>query len=144
LRVIGTGVATIDLDDAEGRARATIAHGAITDAPDDLLLGARCRVVLAQDGPSIVLLEPITEGRLAAALARYGQGPVASYMSTVAPGEDVTAAAASAGIALSAAMPGPLGMSRLVLGGPASGPHVILVARGARGDVGPPAATIEP
>jgi hypothetical protein len=144
LRVIGTGVATVDLDQAEERARAMIAHRAITDAPDDVLLGARCRVVIAEEGPSIVLLEPITEGRLAASLARFGQETVVSYLSPVVPGEDVVGPAAIAGISLSSATPGPLGLSRLVLGGPAWGPHVILVERVGPGDVEPPTATIEP
>jgi len=143
LRVIGTGVATVDLDQAEERARATIAQRAIAHAPDDVLLGARCRVVIAEEGPSIVLLEPTTEGRLAASLARFGQETVVSYMSPVVPGEDVVGPAAIAGVRLSSVAPGPLGRSRLVLGGPAWGPHVILVER-APGDVEPPPATIEP
>jgi hypothetical protein len=143
LRVIGRGVATVDLDQAEERVRATIAHRAITGAPDDVLLGARCRIVIVEGGPSLVLLEPNTEGRLAASLARYGQEPVASYMSSVVPGEDVVGPAAIAGIALSRPTPGPLGISRLVLGGPAWGPHVILVEPGAVGDAEPPPATIE-
>jgi hypothetical protein len=143
LRVIGTGLATLDLDQAEERARAIIAHRAITDAADDALLGARCRIVSVDEGPSLLLLEPITEGRLAASLARYGQEPVASYMATLVPGEDVLAAAAMAGISLSPSTPGPLGMSRLVLGGPAWGPHVILVESAAVGAAEPPAATIE-
>jgi hypothetical protein len=143
LRVIGRGVATVDLDQAEERARATIAHRAITGAPDDVLLGARCRIVIVHQGPSLVLLEPNTEGRLAASLARYGQEPVVSYMTSVVQGDDVVGSAATAGIPLSPPTPGPLGVSRLVLGGPAWGPHVILVEPLALGDAEPPPATIE-
>jgi hypothetical protein len=142
LRVIATGVATLDLDQAEERARATIAHRAITHARDDVLLGARCRIVIVEHGPSLVLLEPNTEGRLAASLARFGQEPVVSYMSSVAPADDVVGSAATAGIRLSPPTPGPLGMSRLVLGGPAWGPHLILVEPLAVGDAKPPPATI--
>ena len=142
LRVIATGIATLDLDQAEERARATIAHWAISDAPDDVLLGARCRIVIVEDGPSLVLLEPNTESRLAASLARYGQEPVVSYMSSVVPGDDVVGSAATAGIRLSPPTPGPLGMSRLVLGGPAWGPHLILVEHLVLGDAEPPPATI--
>jgi hypothetical protein len=143
LRVIATGIATVDLDDAEERARATVAHGAIGDASDDVLLGARCRIVIVDEGPSLVLLEPNTEGRLAASLARFGQEPVVSYLGSLAPGEDVVGAAATAGVALSRPAPGPLGTSRLVLGGPAWGPHLILVEPGAVGDPEPPPGTIE-
>ena len=142
LRVIATGVATLDLDQAEEWARATIAHRAITSAPDDVLLGARCRIVAVEDGPSLVLLEPNTEGRLAASLARFGQEPVVSYMGSVVPADDVVSAAATAGIRLSPPAPGPLGMSRLVLGGPAWGPHLILVEPLVLGDAEPPPATI--
>jgi hypothetical protein len=143
LRVIATGVATVDLDQAEEQARATIVHRAITGAPDDVLLGARCRIVVVHHGPSLVLLEPNTEGRLAASLARYGQEPVVSYMTSVVQGDDVVGPAATAGIALSPPTPGPLGVSRLVLGGPAWGPHLILVEVLALGDAEPPPATIE-
>jgi hypothetical protein len=145
LRVIATGLATLDLDEAEERARTTVAVRAVSSAPDDLLLGARCRVVSVEEGPSLVLLEPTTEGRLAASLARYGQEPVVSYMTTLLADEDVVTPAAAAGIRLSAPTPGPLGVARLVLGGPAWGPHVILVesADHAAGAAGPPAATIE-
>jgi hypothetical protein len=143
LRVIATGLATLDLDEAEQRARATVALRAVTGAADDLLLGARCRIVLVEEGPSLVLLEPITEGRLAASLARYGQEPVVSYMTTLVAGEDVVRPAGVAAIRLSPPTPGPLGVSRLVLGGPAWGPHVVLVESAAVGAVAPPAATIE-
>jgi hypothetical protein len=142
LRVIATGVATLDLDQAEEEARSTIAHRSITDAPDDVLLGARCRIVVVEDGPSLVLLEPNTEGRLAASLARFGQEPVVSYMSSVVPGDDLVGSAATAGIRLSPPTPGPLGMSRLVLGGPAWGPHLILVEPLVLDDAEPPPATI--
>jgi hypothetical protein len=143
LRVVGTGLATLDLDLAEERARATIAHRAISAAADDVLLGARCRIVVRTRGPSIVLLEPNTEGRLAASLARFGQEPVVAYLRTVVPGDDVLTPVAAAGIGLSAPTPGPLGLSRLVLGGPAWGPHVILVDRPSVGAAEPSAATIE-
>jgi hypothetical protein len=145
LRVIATGIATVDLDQAEERARATVAVRAVTGAPDDLLLGARCRIVLVDEGPSLVLLEPSTEGRLAASLARYGQGPVVSYLTTLVAGEDVVGPAAAAGVRLSPPAPGPLGVARLVLGGAASGPHLIVVeaADHAAGAAGSPTATIE-
>jgi hypothetical protein len=142
VRVIGTGIATLDLDQAEERIRATIPHRSITDGPEDVLLGARSRIVELDNGPSLVLLEPNTEGRLAASLARYGQEPVVSYMTAHVANDDILALAAAAGIAMSKAAPGPLGTARLVLGGPAWGPHLILVDR-AGGEAEPPPATIE-
>ncbi len=46
------------------------------DVADDALLGAKCRrLVLGRS--VLVLAEPITEGFVAACLARFGEGPVA-------------------------------------------------------------------
>jgi hypothetical protein len=47
-------------------------------APDDAL-GARARID-TRTHPHVILLEPSTEGRLAAALARHGEGPLALYL----------------------------------------------------------------
>ena len=62
----------------------------IVDAGEDGLLGARGWLV---DGssPPVVLLEPVTEGRLAAALARHGEGPIALYTSAPPDGDDILA-----------------------------------------------------
>lgn len=46
------------------------------DAPDDELLGARCRR-LTLGRSELVLAEPTTEGYAAACLARFGEGPIA-------------------------------------------------------------------
>jgi hypothetical protein len=102
-----------------------------------VLLGAWSRIVTTGDPVRIVLLEPNTEGRLAASLARFGQEPVVMYLEPVVAGEDVRAAAAAVGILLSEARPGPFGRGRLVLGGSRWGPHLILVEP-------QEAATIEP
>ena len=45
-----------------------------TAAERSQLLGARCRRAATGDDEWIVLLEPDTEGRLAAFLARHGEG----------------------------------------------------------------------
>lgn len=137
--VVALGYATLDLDEAEAEAKATIAPEEVKAAPDDVLLGARCRIIITRRGPWIVLLEPSTEGRLAASLARYGQGPVAEYLAAT----DGAEPDAAAGIVLSRPAPGPLGTSRLVLGGPPWGPHLVLVDEDPRGAPAPPAATIE-
>jgi hypothetical protein len=100
--------------------------------PADGPLGARClRLEREQDGPSLILLEPMREGRLAASLARRGEGVAVAW---VAPGLDDTRLLARAnlgGLVLSAVGRGPFGTERLVLGGPAWGPHLVLTAPGA-------------
>jgi hypothetical protein len=121
-----TGWATVDLDRAERElvegpaGRATRSR---RDAPADELLGASCRIVVV-DAREIVLLEPSTEGPLAAALARHGEGPLALYVSVGGTG---VARARHAGLALSRLAAGPLGQQRRVLGGPRDGPFILLV-----------------
>lgn len=66
------GWATVD---AERLAAAGFGLGA--DLPDDSLLGARVR---ATHDPRRILLEPANEGRVAATLARLGEGPAALYL----------------------------------------------------------------
>jgi hypothetical protein len=122
------GWATVELDRAEAeRAPTAVASSAerrTEDAPDDELLGARCRLVTRDSHPIEVLLEPSTEGRLAASLARFGEGPAAAYLLA---GPEAVDLARRAGSVLSAGGRGPLGRQRLVVSGPRWGPHVILV-----------------
>jgi hypothetical protein len=87
---------------------------------DDEPLGARAVVLDRPTG--IVLLEPSTEGPIAASLARYGEGPAALY---VRPGRSVDELRAS-GLVLSVVRRGPFGPEALVLG-PRFGPHVTVV-----------------
>lgn len=103
--------------------------------PDDPLLGASVTLVAGPDGEPIVLLEPRTEGRIAATLARGGEGPAGRY--AAAPGGLAGARlrAAAEGISLSPEYDGPFGRSALVIDGPPAGPHLVLVDR--------PAGTIE-
>jgi hypothetical protein len=81
---IAIGWATVDLQRAarEFHDRFGGACRLGAPAPDDTALGARCLPLRVVDGdmPPIVLLEPITEGRLAAALARHGEGAVATWL----------------------------------------------------------------
>jgi len=135
---VAIGWATVELDRAVAElARAIgVPATAFVAADDDMLLGAQCRVassVLAGGG-SLVILEPATEGRLAATLARHDEGPVAIWMA-VADLSGATAAARVANLALSPPRSGPLGLERLLLGGPIDGPHRLLL--------GPP-GTIRP
>jgi hypothetical protein len=85
IALVAVGWATVDLDRgvAEAAARLGLVPGRFAPAADDRWLGAWTRV--APGGPAIVVLEPSTEGRLAAALARYGEGPVAIWVAGPAP-----------------------------------------------------------
>jgi hypothetical protein len=91
-----------------------------TDAPSSEILGARCRVgraVGVGDGLFIVLVEPDTEGRLAAFLARFGEGWVARW----------EVGASSAGRPDARLRPGPLGPERLADDADTRGPFRLLV-----------------
>jgi hypothetical protein len=139
-RVIGS--ATVDMDRAERDLVASFGSSArirSRHVPDDELLGARCRLVTSGSGePEVLLLEPATEGRIAASLARFAEGPVAVYV--IVPDAqfgDLVQSAGRAGLALSTEAPGPFGRQRLVAGGPPWGAH-LCVAQSAG------AATIEP
>jgi hypothetical protein len=117
------GIATIDADRLgalPGRARARPPDV----LPPDQLLGAR-----VTQGPlrGVVLLEPATEGRLAATLARHGEGPAALYVA-VSAGDLPEVLDRLAG---SAAGPrpgdGPFGPQVLARPGPPWGPHLLVV-----------------
>jgi hypothetical protein len=114
------GWATVDLD----RAESNIPGARSREGLSDELLGARSRWLDLTDGNAALLLEPSTEGRLAASLARFGEGPIALYLR---PEAGAAERAIAAGFALSTEAGGPLGRQRLVLGGPRWGPHVLLV-----------------
>ena len=102
----------------------------------DPLLGAR---VLVLDGPGpgagsdvggdgrIALAEPTTEGRLAAFLARHGEGPAGRYIGVGATVTAIATRAAAAGVSVSRAETGPFGPEVVVLGGRRGSPLLILV-----------------
>jgi hypothetical protein len=92
---------------------------AATPDLEEPLLGARARLI-----GELLLLEPSTEGPLAAALARHGEGPLALYL-VAAP--EAVERARLAGFVLSAPSIGPLGLERRVLVGPRDGPFLVLV-----------------
>jgi len=68
-----------------------------------------------------VLLEPSTEGRMAATLARHGEGWCAAWLA--GPLEQVV----DAGTPRTLLRPGPVGDERLLLDGPVWGPHRFVV-----------------
>jgi ribosomal protein S18 acetylase RimI-like enzyme len=123
--------ATVDLD------RAVAEFGGTLEAlADDQLLGAKVGLVRRAVGWPVAVLEPTTEGRLAATLARVGEGP-AGWYAFDPEGLDARAARARAvGRSIKGAPSGPFGAAVLVRDRPLSGPHLVLVE--------PPAGTIDP
>ena len=118
LPLAGVGWATVEhvraIDELDlalggGPPPAGSAPGRWTLLARDDALGARAWLRAPVPGrPALVVLEPDTEGRLAASLARFGEGIAVVYL-----GADMVE-------------PG-----RLVRGGPAWGPHVIVTGGGA-------------
>jgi hypothetical protein len=149
LRLAGLGWATVELDRAADELGMWLGDALAPDAPDatDPLLGARARLRAAGGlpGDAVALLEPSTEGRLAASLARDGEGPAALYLRPAAGLRAWAADARGRGVALSARRVGPLGTSVLVVGGAVAGPHLVIVDTHAGRASRPPAAgTIAP
>lgn len=130
-RVLAVIWATVDTE----RVLAGIGLPAV-ELADDRLLGASVRLVQPAAGVPIALLEPRREGRLAATLARAGEGPAGRYVVASDGLANITTRAAAAGIALSRTADGPFGPSVLVIGGAPDNHHVILVER--------PPGTIDP
>jgi len=130
--VAAVGWATVDLDRAAANFGDRLGGqegSSFIRAPADRLLGASVRRSAGRR-PDLLLLQPDTEGRLAGALARYGEGPVALYLRVpnldrIANGPTTRQGA------------GPLGPARLVLDGPPAGPFVLLVAGPPPRDDGP-------
>jgi hypothetical protein len=96
---------------------------------DDPSLGASVGLVRPAGEHPIAILEPLTEGRLAATLARHGEGPAGEYVESPVGFDALSAAATRADLVLSRPTDGPFGRSVLVLGGPVDGPHFVLVER---------------
>lgn len=135
LALVAIAWGTVELDRAEAdlaawleppRSMGDVGAGADLDDP---LLGAVVRVRLAPalPGGCLALAEPTTEGRLAASLARDAEGPCGLYLAPATGLAGWTSDARARGVMVSRASAGPLGRSALVLGGPVSGPHVVVV-----------------
>jgi len=126
------GWATVELERAERELAGTLAigsRGAFRSGLADGILGAACRMVRPDPGgPWLVLLEPTTEGRLAATLARSGEGVAAVYVAR-APGDEGASAVEPGLPGLPSPASGPFGVSRLLAGG-RHGPYLILVEPG--------------
>ena len=91
--------------------------GAFVDAPDDGILGARCRIAAGGPAGVIAVLEPATEGRLAETLARLGEGPAVVWFVLEAAPNDRASTPAD----------GPFGPERLVARSARAGRHVLLL-----------------
>ena len=120
---LAVGWATVELDRAATVLAPMLAPGTTFEpaAPSEHL-GATCRVgrvdpsFVSELAGTVVLLEPSTEGRLAATLARFGEGGCATW-EAVLPRD----------ARLSSRRDGPLGVERLILGDPVSGPHRLVL-----------------
>jgi len=121
---IAVGWATVDLDRLQGSIEQSFPASVTSsvDLDEDRLLGARCRLLRPGfDGiPALVLMEPSTEGRLAATLARHDEGPVAIWVA-------VPSSLPADAVGRSVAAPGPFGTEVLLLDGPIHGPHRLVV-----------------
>lgn len=120
------GWATVELDRAEvevASALAELGTPRVETVADERLLGARCRLLRYEGDRDVLLLEPSTEGRLGAALARYGEGRLVRYLLVDAGAPE---RARRAGFTLTSVGQGPFGPERLVFAGPRDGPFLIL------------------
>lgn len=125
LPILGIGWATVELDRAERELSGVAKFEA---APRDSALGAAARrsPIGERTRPAVVLLEPDTEGLLAAALARFGEGVEVVYLGPLDRADiDDTPR-------LGPPRPGPLGPARLVIGRPRWGPHALVLAGATR------------
>jgi hypothetical protein len=137
LRLVGLGWCTVELERAEseldpwlGPRPSGVPPGVELDAGGlwtDEHLGARVRLREGDGLPGawMVLLEPSTEGRTAASLARDGEGPCALYLRPSIGLDAWLDAARERGVTASSQRDGPFGVQVLLAGSPA-GPHVIV------------------
>ena len=122
-RLVAVGWATVETERAIGELALAlgIAEADFRPAQGSTALGASCLVVDVPlpEGVALAVIEPATEGRIAAGLARWDEGPLVAWYEAATPASD-----APPGI------PGPFGPERLVAGDPLTGPHRLLVVGG--------------
>jgi hypothetical protein len=113
-RLLGVGFATVEAERAaiEIGTLVGLAPASFAPATGDGWLGARTWV--AAGDVAVLLLEPSTEGRVAAALARSGEGAVAAYVGMPGPAKGLT-------------RPGPLGPAALTYESRPWGPYLLTV-----------------
>ena len=127
---IAVGWATVDLERAVADVAAAfgLVPEAFVPAGSTSALGARCLVHAdgLGAGLALVLLEPETEGRLAATLARHDEGPAVVWFAVTDPaivGETLRAS----GVQLGDEAPGPFGPERILGGAFTAVPHRLIV-----------------
>lgn len=76
---VGTALVAIGWSSVESARSERTFGGRFEDAAADVYLGARCRIGRDLMRLPLVVLEPSTEGRLAASLARFGEGPAVAW-----------------------------------------------------------------
>ncbi len=127
---IAVGWATVELDRAamELAAELDLSTDGFRAASESVLLGARCVVAnaLLPGGLALALLEPSTEGRLAASLARFAEGPAVVWLAEPRLSAELTGGRAAGG-ELPTGEVGPFGAERLILGGPRHGPYWLVL-----------------
>ena len=136
-RLVAVGWATVETDRAIGELADAlgIAATSFRAAPPSTALGASCLVLdmpLPGLDVALAVLEPATEGRLAAALARWDEGPLVAWYAAAEtePGAGGAAGAAAGDTAGAPGVAGPLGpfgRERVVGRDPLTGPHRLLV-----------------
>jgi hypothetical protein len=118
-RLIAVGWGTVETERAIGELADAlgIASTSFRAADGSAALGASCFVAETPlDGDiGLAVLEPATEGRIAAALARWDEGPLVAWYATEAETRGAR---------------GPFGAERIVAGDALTGPHRLLVAHG--------------
>ena len=126
--ILAVGWATVELDRAGLELASVLIPGtSFQPGPPSEHLGARCRLgwvapaFVGDLAAIVVLLEASTEGRLAATLARHGEGWCATWESGAVADEPGSEGR------LSVVKSGPLGPERLLMGGPVSGSHRLVV-----------------
>jgi hypothetical protein len=134
LELAGIVWSTVDLDRAEAELDPWLlaADATLGDGPSaaDPQLGAstRTRRTIALPGGVVVLAEPRTEGRLAASLARDGEGPCALYLRAAVALSTWVREALARGAGVSAPQDGPLGPAVRLRGQAVAGPQVLVVS----------------
>jgi hypothetical protein len=129
LMIRGLGWATVDTERAATDfVQALDLTGTATSTDRDRLVGGYAHELRDErlPGGRLVILEPSTEGRLAASLARDGEGPAVLYLGAVDGLDAWLVEARKLGVIVSRPEAGPVGRSVLVLGGAAAGPHLVV------------------
>jgi hypothetical protein len=114
LQLVAVGWATVESDRACDELDELLGAASWLPLDRDPLLGARARRRVPRPVPGdevdLLVLEPDTEGRVAAFLARFGEGVAVVYVRAPMGADDASMA-----------------IGRVVRGGPAWGPHVVVL-----------------